>query len=78
MTPLYSLVQQEKVSPSNHVSSYVLHRSTLCYSVLDAEGKTAFLNYLNKGGNFVGIHSASDSLNTTTFFGQEVGQRTHN
>jgi len=43
-------------------------------AVLDAWGKIAFQNYLNKGGNFVGIHSASDSLNTTTFFGQEVGQ----
>ncbi|KAF9648827.1 class I glutamine amidotransferase-like protein [Thelephora ganbajun] len=41
--------------------------------ILDAEGKTAFQNYLNKGGNFVAIHSASDSLNTTTFYGQEVG-----
>jgi hypothetical protein len=44
------------------------------YVVLDAEGKTGFQDYLNKGGNFVGIHSASDSLNTTKFFGQELGQ----
>ena len=42
-------------------------------AVLDTMGKIAFQNYLNKGGNFVGIHSASDSLNTATFFGQEVG-----
>lgn len=42
--------------------------------VLDTEGKTAFQNYLNKGGNFAGIHSSSDSLNTTAFFGREVGQ----
>ena len=42
--------------------------------VLDARGKIAFQNYLNKGGNFVGIHSASDSLNSATFFGQEIGQ----
>jgi len=42
--------------------------------VLDEWGKIAFQNYLNRGGNVVGIHSASDSLITTTFFGQEVGQ----
>ena len=42
--------------------------------VLDAEGKSAFQNYLNNGGNFVGIHSSSDSLNTTAFFGQELGE----
>jgi len=59
--------------PPCRVLSYVQQRLKL-RAVLDAEGKTAFQNYLNKGGNFVGIHSASDSLNTTTFFGQEVGQ----
>ena len=47
-------------------------------AVLDTEGKTALQNYLNKGGNFVAIHSASDSLNTTAFYGQEVGQWTLN
>ena len=46
--------------------------------VLDARGKIAFQNYLNKGGNFVGIHAASDSLKSATFFGQEVGQCVHN
>ena len=47
-------------------------------AVLDAEGKTALQNYLNRGGNFVAIHSTSDSLNTTMFYGQEVGQCTLN
>ena len=42
--------------------------------VLDDTGKTAFQNYLNNGGNFVGIHSASGTLNTTTFYGQELGE----
>ncbi|KAF9266593.1 class I glutamine amidotransferase-like protein [Marasmius fiardii PR-910] len=41
--------------------------------VLQAPGKTAFQNYLNRGGNFIGIHSASDSLLNDTFFGHEIG-----
>jgi type 1 glutamine amidotransferase len=41
--------------------------------VLDGTGKAAFQSWLNKGGNFVGIHSASDCLNTTTFYGKEIG-----
>ncbi|PBL03766.1 class I glutamine amidotransferase-like protein [Armillaria gallica] len=41
--------------------------------VLDDTGKTAFQNYLNNGGNFVGIHSSSDTLNTTAFYGKELG-----
>ncbi|SJL00031.1 uncharacterized protein ARMOST_03343 [Armillaria ostoyae] len=42
--------------------------------VLDDTGKTAFQNYLNNGGNFVGIHSASGTLNTTAFYGKELGK----
>ncbi|KAJ7116381.1 trehalose utilization-domain-containing protein [Mycena epipterygia] len=41
--------------------------------VLDDSGKTAFQHYLNLGGNFVGVHSASDSLVNTTFYGHELG-----
>ncbi|KAJ7284668.1 class I glutamine amidotransferase-like protein [Mycena rebaudengoi] len=41
--------------------------------VLDDAGKTALQNYLNLGGNFVGIHSCSDALINTTFFGKEIG-----
>ena len=41
--------------------------------VLDDAGKTAFQNYLNKGGNFIGVHSASDTLRTTQFYMQELG-----
>jgi len=41
--------------------------------VLDDAGKLAFQNYLNKGGNFVAIHSASDCLRNTTFYGRELG-----
>ncbi|KAG7089790.1 hypothetical protein E1B28_011441 [Marasmius oreades] len=41
--------------------------------VLQASGKTAFQNYLNRGGNFIGIHSASDSLVNDTFYGHEIG-----
>ncbi|KAI0350012.1 class I glutamine amidotransferase-like protein [Trametes cingulata] len=41
--------------------------------VLDDAGKAAFQKYLNLGGNFVGIHSASDCLRNTTFFQKELG-----
>ncbi|TFK27170.1 class I glutamine amidotransferase-like protein [Coprinopsis marcescibilis] len=43
--------------------------------VLDNSGKTALHNYLNSGGNFVGIHSSSDSLINTTFFIRELGAK---
>ncbi|KAF8623652.1 hypothetical protein AX17_007351 [Amanita inopinata Kibby_2008] len=42
-------------------------------AVLDDQGKAALQNYLDKGGNFVAIHSASDCLRDSTFFGREVG-----
>ncbi|KAH9958599.1 class I glutamine amidotransferase-like protein [Russula dissimulans] len=42
-------------------------------AVLDADGKSALQQYFNLGGNFVAIHSASDCLRNTTFYGQEVG-----
>jgi len=41
--------------------------------VLDDSGKAAFQRYLDSGGNFVGIHSASDCLVNTTFYGDELG-----
>jgi hypothetical protein len=41
--------------------------------VLDEDGKTAFQKYLDLGGNFVGIHAASDCLRNTTFYGNETG-----
>ncbi|KAF5367124.1 hypothetical protein D9758_003999 [Tetrapyrgos nigripes] len=41
--------------------------------VLDDEGKAAFQRYLNLGGNFIGIHSASDCLRNTTFYERELG-----
>ncbi|OCB84750.1 class I glutamine amidotransferase-like protein [Sanghuangporus baumii] len=40
--------------------------------VLDASGKTALRNYLDKGGNFVAVHSASDTLRNDSWFGEEV------
>jgi hypothetical protein len=42
--------------------------------VLDAAGSTALQRYLNKGGNFAAVHSASDCMRTTGFFGSEVGE----
>ncbi|KAL5526653.1 hypothetical protein ACEPAF_8377 [Sanghuangporus sanghuang] len=41
--------------------------------VLDASGKTALRNYLDKGGNFIAVHSASDTLRNDSWFGEEVG-----
>ncbi|THH19799.1 hypothetical protein EW146_g1419 [Bondarzewia mesenterica] len=41
--------------------------------VLNESGKAALQNYLDLGGNFVAIHSASDCLRNTTFYGNEVG-----
>ncbi|KAI0751227.1 class I glutamine amidotransferase-like protein [Daedaleopsis nitida] len=40
--------------------------------VLDDSGKTALRSYLDLGGNFVAIHSASDALRNTTWFIDEV------
>ncbi|KAF9046839.1 class I glutamine amidotransferase-like protein [Hymenopellis radicata] len=51
----------------------VLFLSTTGDGMLDDAGKTAFQKYLNLGGNFIGIHAASDTLNTTAFYGQELG-----
>jgi type 1 glutamine amidotransferase len=41
--------------------------------VLDEAGKNAFQKYLDLGGNFIGIHAASDCLRNTTFYGNETG-----
>ncbi|KAF9561948.1 class I glutamine amidotransferase-like protein [Agrocybe pediades] len=41
--------------------------------VLDNSGKAAFQKYLNLGGNFVGIHSASDTLRNDTAYTKELG-----
>ena len=42
-------------------------------SVLDDPGIVAFQNWVDLGGNFVGIHAASDSLRNNTFFQNELG-----
>ncbi|KAF8896223.1 trehalose utilization-domain-containing protein [Infundibulicybe gibba] len=41
--------------------------------VLGDAGKLALQKYLDLGGNFIGVHSASDCLRNTTFYGHEVG-----
>ncbi|RDB26151.1 hypothetical protein Hypma_006872 [Hypsizygus marmoreus] len=41
--------------------------------VLDNDGKDAFQRYLILGGNFIAVHSASDCLLNTSFYGREVG-----
>ncbi|KIO34295.1 hypothetical protein M407DRAFT_240629 [Tulasnella calospora MUT 4182] len=41
--------------------------------IINLEQQTAFQNYLNSGGNFVGIHSASDCLHDAVFYQREIG-----
>ncbi|PSS05525.1 hypothetical protein PHLCEN_2v3807 [Hermanssonia centrifuga] len=41
--------------------------------VLDTNGQAAFQRYIDSGGNFVGIHAASDCLRNSTFFDRELG-----
>ncbi|KAH7884676.1 ThuA-like domain-containing protein [Phlebopus sp. FC_14] len=41
--------------------------------ILDEAGKIALQNYLNLGGNFIGVHCASDALRDTPFFGRQIG-----
>ncbi|GBE88536.1 ThuA-like domain-containing protein [Sparassis latifolia] len=41
--------------------------------VLDEAGKAAFQNYLNLGGNFIGIHCASACLYECEFYRKEIG-----
>ncbi|TCD61846.1 hypothetical protein EIP91_007836 [Steccherinum ochraceum] len=41
--------------------------------VLDDDAQAAFQDYVDAGGNFVGIHSASDCLRNSTFYANELG-----
>ncbi|KAF8558226.1 class I glutamine amidotransferase-like protein [Imleria badia] len=41
--------------------------------VLDDTGKAALQKYLNLGGNFIGVHCASDALRDAPFFGKQIG-----
>ncbi|KAG8973350.1 hypothetical protein FRC05_008895 [Tulasnella sp. 425] len=41
--------------------------------IINTEQQSAFQNYLDSGGNFVGIHSASDCLHNATFYQREIG-----
>ncbi|KAF8339890.1 class I glutamine amidotransferase-like protein [Cantharellus anzutake] len=41
--------------------------------ILDADEKAAFQQYLTLGGNYIGVHSSSDSLTASPFFGNETG-----
>jgi hypothetical protein len=46
--------------------------STHC-AVLDDSGKVAFQTYLDMGGNFIGVHAASDCLRNTSSYRSELG-----
>lgn len=41
--------------------------------VLDAAGQAAFENYMNQGGGWVGVHSATDTEYGWPFYGQLIG-----
>lgn len=41
--------------------------------MLDDSGESALQNYVNLGGNFVGIHAASDAQRNSTFYQNEIG-----
>lgn len=41
--------------------------------VLDESGKSALQSYLQKGGNYIGVHAASACLFNTSFYGEVVG-----
>jgi len=43
------------------------------FLVLDESGIQALQNWVNAGGNFVGIHAASDAMRNTTFWQNELG-----
>lgn len=53
------------------VNSY---RVLMHIAVLDNDAQSAFQNYIDAGGNFVGIHSASDCLRNSTFYANELGK----
>lgn len=41
--------------------------------ILDSNGQSAFQQYIQKGGNYIGIHSASAALFDDPFYGTTVG-----
>lgn len=41
--------------------------------VLDNRGEAALESYVNSGGNFVGLHSASDCQRNSSFYQKELG-----
>ncbi|KAF9507159.1 hypothetical protein BS47DRAFT_1304366 [Hydnum rufescens UP504] len=47
--------------------------ATVRVEVLNTDEKAAFQQYLALGGNYIGVHSSSDSLTETPFFGNETG-----
>lgn len=55
-----------------HICTLILFVQLL--AVLDDTGKTALQSYLGKGGNFIAVHSASDCLRNTSFYGRELGE----
>jgi hypothetical protein len=64
------------VSTSEESESYAyVHQPLLMLllSVLDDSGKSAFQDWLQKGGVFAGAHSANACLYNTTFFRATVG-----
>lgn len=53
--------------------SVVIFLSTTGNNILNADQKAAFERYIQSGGGFVGIHSASDTEYNWAWYGQLVG-----
>lgn len=48
-------------------------RSDVLSESIETLSQSAFLQYLSLGGNYIGVHSASDCLTATPWFGNETG-----
>jgi hypothetical protein len=49
---------------------------TVLSKSIETPSQSAFLQYLSLGGNYIGVHSASDCLTATPWFGNETGVST--
>ncbi|KAG8877339.1 hypothetical protein FRB97_003527 [Tulasnella sp. 331] len=52
---------------------FLMVTDTVADPILNTVQQQAFQDYLNKGGNFVGVHASSDCLHNATFYGAELG-----
>lgn len=73
----YNATFTEDPSYFDNTTSLALYEALVFLSttqeVLEAEQKANLETYLLKGGGLVGIHSATDTLTTTPFYGTAFG-----